>query len=482
MVVKSDTSELKSRTRAGVLWTALNQFINYGLQFVVGIVIARMLTPSDYGITAIPAIFIAIATVFTEGGFSSALIRKKDVTEKDLSTAFYYSLIVGIICYTCMYIISPVVASFYDIPVLTPLMRITALSFLWGPLTTPQIVILKRNLNFKTIAELSIITKILGSIIGITLAYLGYGLWSLVAMQVVSSLLNCIITWIKVKWIPITRWSQESFKYLWNFGNKLMLIGLMDQLFQNISQAVIGKFYTTSQLGTFNRAHNFAYMPSQQLTGVIQNVSFPVLSKLQHDEKSLTLNYRRLLKHSAFVVFPMMMILAGVAEPLVLALLTDKWLGCVPYMRLICLWAMWYPIHSINLNLLQVKGRTDLSLRLEIIKKVILVIMIACTIPISIDAYLYGCILNSILVLVINTHYTGKLIGVGFLMQIMDIAPIILMSLLAGLVAFVASFITSDSLLNMFVGAFVGACTYIASAFLFKLPELYDLKYMLLKK
>lgn len=478
----SDTTELKSRTRAGVLWTALNQFFNYGLQFVVGIVMARMLSPSDYGITAIPAIFIAIATVFTEGGFSSALIRKKDVTEKDLSTAFYYSLFVGIICYICMYVFSPVVASFYDIPVLTPLMRITALSFLWGPLTTPQMVILKRKLDFKTIAKLSILTKILGSIIGISLAYLGYGLWSLVAMQVVSSLLNCIITWIKVKWIPITRWSQESFKYLWNFGNKLMLIGLMDQLFQNISQAVIGKFYTTSQLGTFNRAHNFAYMPSQQLSGVIQNVSYPVLSKLQYDDNSLAVNYRRLLKLSAFVVFPMMMILAGVAEPLVLALLTDKWLGCVPYMRLICFWSMWYPIHSINLNLLQVKGRTDLSLRLEIIKKVILVIMIASTIPISIDAYLYGCIINSILVLVINTYYTGKLIGVGFLMQIMDIAPIIIVSFLSGLGAFMVSTLVNDSLVNLLLGASVGACTYILAAFLLKFPEIDDLKYMLIKK
>ena len=282
---------LKSKTKVGLYWSFFNQFAGYGMNFVIGIVMARLLSPSDYGITALPAVFTLVAQQLQDGGLSGALVRKPDMTDEDLSTAFYYSIVVGIFLYLALFIAAPWIADFYNTPVLVPLMRLTALGFLWGPLATPQTVILKRRLDFKTPTKIAIINRVLGAVIGIGLALMGYGLWALVISNVFGGIFYVLFNWLAVRWLPKTGWSKESFKYLWNYGNKMMASGLLDTLYNNIAPVFIGKYYSPAQLGVYNRAQGYAALPSSNITGVIANVSFPVLSKLHDDDEALASNY-----------------------------------------------------------------------------------------------------------------------------------------------------------------------------------------------
>jgi len=476
-------ANLKYQTKKGIHWTFLNQFINYGLQFIVGIIMARILTPGDYGITALPAVFLAIADVFIDGGFGGALVRKQEVSQKDLSTAFYYAISVGVFFYIVIFFAAPLIADFFDTPVLVPLVRVTSLTFLWGPLMTPQNVILKRNLDFKTITRISVTTKILGSAIGLALAFLGYGLWSLVAMNVISNLLELIQKWIKVRWLPTERWSKESFRYLWGYGNKMMLSGLLDNVYKSITPIFVGKYFSPADLGIYNRALGYANLPSQQGTNIIQQVTFPVLSKIQDNNELLARNYRRMLKVSAFVIFPVMLMLSALARPLVLLLISDKWESCIILLQILCFSSMWYPIHAINLNLLQVKGRSDLFLKLEIYKKVISLIILCCSLPFGLIYFCIAGLFNSMISLFINTYYTGKLINVSYFDQLKDLFPIWLLSFITWGAIHICNYfvgmIIQSLLVNLILGVIVGICVYIGLAYLFKMPQLQDVKYML---
>lgn len=480
--MSNSKNNLKQQTKKGLYWSFFNQFSNYGMQFCVGIVMARLLSPSDYGITALPGVFLAIAAVFQDSGMAGALIRKPEIEEKDYSTLFLYSIGMGIVMYAALFFASPYIASYFETPVLIPLVRVTALTFLWGPITTVQYVFLKRKLDFKTPTKISIATKIFSAIVGITMAYMGYGLWALVISGVLSGFLNLILIVWAVRWYPRTGWSNESFKYLWGYGNKMLASSLLETAYSNITPLFVAKYYSPADLGVYNRARNYAIMPSQNVTGVIQNVTFPVLSKMQDDDESLARNYRRMLKTTAFVVFPLMMLLAGLARPLIITMITAKWEACIILLQLLCFSLMWYPIHSINLNLLQVKGRTDLFFRLEVIKKIIGLSILVVTLPLGLVVFCIGGIISSLVCLAVNTYYTGKLINVGYLKQMRDLFPTFFLSLvLFGVILALNQFISSY-LLQILVGGTIGSLVYLGGAFLFKFDELNDVKYMLKRK
>ena len=481
--MSGETKEnLKQQTKKGLYWSFFNQFANYGMQSCVGIVMARLLSPSDYGITALPAVFMAVAYIIQNGGLSGALIRKTDLSEKDLSTAFYYSISVGIVLYVVMFFSARWIADFYNTPVLVPLIRVTALGFLWGPLGTPQNVILNRKLDFKTPTKISIISRIVSAIVGISMAFIGYGLWALVISGLLSSFLSLIMNWYVVRWIPKAGWSKDSFKYLWDYGNKMMASSLLDTLYNNIAPVFIGKFYSPAELGVYNRAQGYAMMPSQNVTGVIQGVTFPVLSKMQNDDEALAHNYRRMLKATAFIIFPIMMMLSALAHPLVITLVTAKWESCIILLQIICFSLMWYPVHAINLNLLQVKGRSDLFLRLEIIKKIVGVSILAITLPHGLIVFCCGSVVSSLIALVINTYYTGKLINVGYFKQMRDLLPIVLLGLVMFAMIHLSNYMIPNMLLQIICGGILGAIVYIGGAVLFKFSELDDVKYMLKRK
>lgn len=473
---------LKHKTKKGLYWQAANHFSNYGIQFIVGVVMARLLSPVDYGITALPAVFMAVAGLFASGGFGTAMVRKSELKEEDLATAFYYSLGVGIICYVILFFVSPWIADFYNTPVLTPLIRITALGFIYGSIGTPQNIILTRRLDFKTPTKIGVVCKIIGGIIGIAMAYYGFGIWALAISGMISGIMGLIMNWYVVRWYPKTGWSKVSFQYLWGFGNKFMASQLLNTVYENIAPIIIGKYYSPADLGIYNRAQSYAALPSQGIYGIVNSVTFPVMSKLQHDNALLAHEYRRMLKVTAFVVFPVMTLLAGVARPLIILMLTAKWEACIILLQILCFSLMWYPVHAINLNLLLVRGRSDYFLRLEIIKKVYGIVLLAVTLPFGIIVFCLGGFFFNIIGLVINTHYTGKLINCGFMAQMRDLLPSFTLSLLAFALSFGLTFRFESLWAQLIVGGVSGACAYLGIAFILGREELQDVKYMLSRK
>ena len=455
---------LKNKTKKGLAWSMIERFATQGVQFLFGIILARLLSPDDYGVIAMPLVFLAIAQCIIDSGFSTALIRKPELTEDDLSTAFYFNIGIGILCYAVLFFSSPLIADFYHTPILSSLLKVTALAVLFNPLCAVQQAILTRKIDFKTQAIVSLSGAVVSGIVGLYMAYNGFGVWSLVFQQVGGYVMRTILLWILGKWKPKRKWSWESFHYLWGFGSKMLGSGLLDTIYNNIYPIVIGKYFCANDLGNYTRAQQFATLPSSNVTGVLQRVTFPVLSIFQNEDERLAKNYRKILKLSAFLIFPLMLMLSAIADPLVRVLLTDKWEGCIILLQIICFSMMWYPIHAINLNLLTVKGRSDLFFRLEIFKKVVGVIIMCITIPNGILWMVSGSVVSSMIALVINTYYTGKIIHVGYFKQMRDLLPIFGVSFAMWLVILVSFWFSSNIYTQLFIGVIVGVVFYLVSA------------------
>ena len=466
------TESLKQKTTKGIFWSTIERFSNQGMSFLFSVILARMLDPSDFGIIAMITIFFAVAQSFVDSGFSNALVRKTDRREEDLSTCFYFNIGVGIMAYIVLFLIAPLVASFYNQPILSPIIRITGLGVVLNSLCVVQQALFTIKIDFKSQAKVTLSATIISGIVGVILAYQGYGVWALVWQGVVMTSARMALLWLMSKWRPTTGFSKSSFNYLFGYGSKLLASGLLDTIYNNIYPIVIGKFYTPTQLGNYSRALSFAQLPSSNITSILQRVTFPVLSTIQDDIPRLQANYRRLLKLSAFIIFPLMMGLAAVAFPMIRLILTPKWEGCSLYLQIICFALMWYPIHAINLNLLQVKGRSDLFLRLEIIKKIVGVCIMCITIPLGITAMCIGMVASSLISLFINTYYTGKLIDIGYLKQMRDLTPIFINSLIMGGIVYFSIQISDNDILQLSLSIIVGVLSYIGGASMITRSEL----------
>ena len=470
------TDSLKQKTTKGLFWSSVERFSNQGMSFLFSVILARMLDPSDFGIIAMITIFFAVAQSFVDSGFSNALVRKTDRREEDLSTCFYFNIGVGIMAYIVLFLIAPLVASFYNQPILSPIIRITGLGVALNSLCVVQQALFTIKIDFKSQAKVTLSATIISGIVGVVLAYQGYGVWALVWQGVVLSLVRMGLLWLMSKWRPTTGFSKSSFNYLFGYGSKLLASGLLDTIYNNIYPIVIGKFYTPAQLGNYSRALSFAQLPSSNITSILQRVTFPVLSTIQDDIPRLQANYRRLLKLSAFIIFPLMMGLAAVAFPMIRLILTPKWEGCSLYLQIICFALMWYPIHAINLNLLQVKGRSDLFLRLEIIKKIVGVCIMCITIPLGITAMCIGMVASSLISLFINTYYTGKLINIGCLKQMRDLTPIFINSLIMGGIVYFSIQISDNDILQLSLSIIIGVLSYIGGASMITRSELKEFR------
>ena len=444
---------------------------------------ARLLTPADYGMVGMIAIFIAISQTIIDSGFSQALIRKQDRSEIDNSTVFFFNVVVGLVLYLILYLCAPLIAEFYLEPKLISITRIIGLSLIFNSLTVVQRALLTINLNFKTQAKASLIAAVLSGIIGIYMAYRGFGVWSIVSQQIINLFLITIFLWLFSKWKPLFTYSWESFKELFSFGSKLLAAGLLETVYKNMYLIVIGKIFKASDLGYYTRAHQFSDFPSSNITGIFQRVSYPVLCTIQDNDAKLSDVYRKILKTSAFVVFPLMMGLAALSKPVILAFLTEKWLFSATLLIPLCFSGMWFPIHSINLNLLQVKGRSDLFLKLEIIKKVLGVTVLCISIPFGLLAMCWGTVLNSIIALSINTYYTGKLINLGFFRQMKDILPTFILSILMGAIVFFSiNFLSLNPYLLILIGLLIGITFFIVAARVCKFSEFDELLALISKK
>lgn len=473
---------LKQATTKGLFWSSVERFSNQGVQFVFSIILARLLSPSDYGIIAMVTIFFAVAQSFVDSGFSNALVRKTDRVEEDLSTCFYFNIGVGIIAYIVLFLIASLVANFYSQPILSPIIRITGLGVILNSLCVVQQALFTIKIDFKSQAKITLSATVISGIVGIILAYQGYGIWALVWQGVASSIVRMGLLWLMSKWRPRTGFSKSSFNYLFGYGSKLLASGLLDTIYNNIYPIVIGKFYNPAQLGNYSRALGWAQLPSANITSILQRVTFPVLSAIQDDTLRLQNSYRRLLKLSAFIVFPLMMGLAAIASPLIRVILTAKWDGCVLYLQILCFALMLYPIHAINLNLLQVKGRSDIFLRLEIIKKIIGVVILIITIPLGITAMCLGMVFSSIICLIVNTYYTSRFIDVGLLTQLKDLRIILINSLvMGGGIYILTSFIDVEGL-KLVMGIVIGLLFYFIGSFYFSKAELQEVISLIKKK
>lgn len=468
------SDNLQQKTKKGLVWSMIERFATQGVQFLFGIILARLLSPDDYGIIAMPLVFLAIAQCIIDSGFSTALIRKPELTEDDLSTAFYFNIGIGILCYAVLFFSSPLIADFYHTPILSSLLKVTALAVLFNPLCAVQQAILTRKIDFKTQAIVSLSGAVVSGIVGLYMAYNGFGVWSLVFQQVGGYVMRTILLWILGKWKPKRKWSWESFHYLWGFGSKMLGSGLLDTIYNNIYPIVIGKYFSAQDLGNYTRAQQFSSLPSSNVTGVLQRVTFPVLSSIQNEDERLARNYRKILKLSAFLIFPLMLILSAVADPLIRVLLSDKWEGCIILLQILCFSLMWYPIHAINLNLLTVKGRSDLFFRLEVFKKIIGVSIMVVTIPHGIIWMVSGGIVSSMISLIINTYYTGKLINVGYLMQMGDLLPIFGVSFAVWIIVHGSMMMSSNIYVQLIIGCLVGVIVYLVLAKLFLRTEWED--------
>lgn len=468
-------ASLKEKTVKGVFWSSVDRFSSQGIQFIFSILIARLLLPSDYGTVAMLNIFLAISQTFIDSGFGTALIRKIDRTEEDFSTVFYFNIAAALAFYGILWFTAPYIADFYDIPLLKDITRVVALTLVFGSFSGIQSAKLSIAIDFRSRAIISITVTLVTGALGLWMAYSGYGVWALVMQSVVSSLLRTILLWAFVSWMPKLVFSWKSFKELFSFGSKLLASGLLDTAYNNIYTLVIGKVFSSSALGVYSRADSLAQYPSSNITSVLQGVTFPVLSSIQNEPERLTSAYKKFIRLSAFVVFPLMIGLSAVADPLIRLVLTDKWEGAIYLLQIICFSMMWYPVHAINLNLLQVEGRSDYFLKLEIIKKIQGVIVLCITIPLGLVTMCYGRVVSSVLCLVYNTYYTKKLIDYGFASQMKDLLPILAHSLVMGVIVWMIVLFLPSLWLQLVVGVIAGAAYYLVGAYIMRFDELNEL-------
>ena len=473
---------LRKKTVKGVMWNSIDRFTTQGIRFVFSMLIARMLLPSDYGVIGMLGIFMAVSQCFINSGFGAALIRKNNRTETDLSTVFYFNIVVACICYGLLWIGSPLIAKFYDIPLLESVTKVWGLNLIISSFAGIQDAQLSIAINFKSRAKISVITTLFTGVIGLLLAYRGYGVWALVFQTLSSNTLRTSLLWLTVRWIPKPIFSWSSFKELFSFGSKLLASALLDTIYNNIYTIVIGKCFSAKALGVYSRADSLAQFPSSNITGVLQAVTFPVLSKIQDNDVRLASAYRRFLRMSAFIIFPLMVGLAAVADPFIRIVLTDKWEGTIIFLQIICFALMWYPIHAINLSLLQVKGRSDYFLKLEVIKKILGVAILCVTIPLGLTAMCYGRVFSSVICLVINTYYTKKLIGYSFINQMKDLTHILVHTFVMGGIVFAIVNSLPTLWLQLLIGILIGLVYYILGAYFLRFEELQEILLLLKRK
>lgn len=467
------SDKLKQKTAKGLFWSSVQNFSVQGFEFILMLFMARLLGPKEYGTIGLLGVFMALSRLFINSGFGSGLIRKKDRTQEDLCTVFYFNIGMSIICYIILFIIAPYVADFYNIPVLTPLLRLIGVTLIIGALNTVQVAVFNYTINFKIQAKVSIVQFFIGGLTGLALAFLGFGVWALAWQRVVTSIVACIMCWTHAKWRPEWKFSKKSFYEFFNYGYKLVIAGLINTLYNNVYPVIVGKFFTADVLGHSSRASHWASFPSSNLTHILTNVTFASLSKIQDDDVRLGKVYRKMIRTAAFIIFPSMFGLSAVSKPLMYVFLGPKWGLCAEILAIISFTFMLSPIHGLNRNLILVKGRSDITLKISIIQKVIgLTLMLTAAIKFGVMAIFYAGLIGSILMLFMNTYYTGKFINVGLWRQMKDIAPTTILCV----IMYIAVRLTMAAIPNIYIQLFasiiVGAGIYIGTAYFLKFEEL----------
>lgn len=464
---------LKNKAVNGIIWGGIERFSTQGVQFIIELLMARLLLPSDYGLIGMLAIFIAIARTLIDSGFSNALIQKTNRNQDDYSTVFFFNLVTAIVVYALLYFSAPAIAAFYDLPLLVPVTRIFSISLLISSLAIVHRTQLVIKIDFRTQAKISFTAAIISGIVGITAAYLGQGVWALVWQSLTNFTIQTLLLFCYVRWMPSLHFSRASFNSMFSFGFKLMITNLLGTIYDNLYTLVIGKKFTATDLGYYSKSDQLVRFPTNNMAFIMARVSYPTLVNLKDDNEKLAVAYKKFLIVSSFVIFPLMIGFAVLSRPFIIVLFTEKWADMTLILQLLCIDWMWDPMCKINTNILMVKGKSGLILRLEIIKRIISISILFASLPFGLIAVCIGRIVYSLLSVYINSYYTGKMLpDLTYFRQMLLIAPYLLISAVMGAVVYCTHFLLSSLLLQLVVGIFAGVAVYYLLAKLFRLEAL----------
>lgn len=468
-------STLKTKTVFGILWSFSDLVANQGIQFLIQVILARLLTPKDFGVIGMITVFIAISQSFIDSGFTNALIREQEPSQEDYSTVFYFNLAMSILMYILLFLASGAISNFFKETQLIAILRVFAIVMIINSFGIIQKIMLTKDINFKTQTGISLISSIVSGIVAIIFAYMGYGLWSLVIkvllMQFTQSFLFCIYN----RWIPSLVFKIESFRRLFGFGWKLLVSGLINTIYNNLYFVIIGKVFSTVDLGYYTNAQRLRDTASQSITISVQRVSYPVLSSIKEDEDKLRDTYKKIIRISVFITFPLMIGLASVANPLIRLIFGRKWISSINYFEILCFAGMLFPLHAINLNILQVKGRSDLFLRLEVIKKFVglSLISIVILLKLGIMVLLWVAVLSSYISYFINSYYSAELLSYSTKEQIKDITPIFIASMIMGIVVcFSGGILPNNYIVKLMLQIIIGIVSFVCICRFGKIQEL----------
>lgn len=451
---------ISKQTLSSVKWNGLEKLGGQGIQFILTLVIARFLTPSDYGIIGILTIFITISQAFIDSGFSSALIRTKNPKVEDFSTVFYFNILIAVVAYALLFVFAPLIADFFSESIVCDVLRVYSVSLIINSFFAVHVAKLQIALDFKSLAKSRIVSVLLSGCIGIFLAYNGFGVWALVAQNLILSVINCIYIYGLTRWVPFSRFSTESFSRLGTFGSRLLAAGLLDVLYKNMSKFAIGKFYTSADLGNYERGSQFASLPNLSINGILNTVTYPIFARIQDDEERLLAVYRKYVQMSSMVIFIISGLLCVLAKPIIIITLTEKWASAIIFMQLFALGCMNDHLNTINLSLLKVRGRSDLFLRLEVFKKTTSILMLIAAIPFGVLAICISAIIYNQVAVIFNTYYTGKLFKYGYLSQVKDFLPYLFKTMVACVPTYLLTFSRLPDLVVLILGCLLSICLY----------------------
>ena len=440
---------LKDKAISGIKWSFIDNLANSGITFLVGIVLARLLTPTEFGILGLITVFIAVSNSIVDGGFATALIRKVDASDNDYNTVFYCNLGIAILLMLALILSSNAISTFFKEPILRTVTPTMSLLLIINAFTIIQRTIFVKKIDFKTQAKISLIASLGSGIIGIALAVLKFGVWSLVAQQLSRQILLSLFLWIYSTWRPRLIFSNESFKELFGFGSKILVANLVNTFYQNIFYTIVGKFYSTEQLGKYTRAEQFNVIFTNNLTMIIQKVSFPTLSSIQDDREKLTFMFRKVLIYSSIITFAMVFGLAAMAKPLILLLIGEKWLQSVEYLQIMCFYGVLYPLSIVNLNMINIQGRSDLFLKLELIKKFLFIPVFIVGFYFELRYMLWAAVLYYYAEFVFNSYFSEQFFKYGTWKQLKDLMPIYLISLFVALCVWCITLLSLSSVLTL---------------------------------
>jgi O-antigen/teichoic acid export membrane protein len=471
---------LAKKTTVGIIWNFAEMMSKRGISIVITLLLARFLAPDDYGLIAMMSVFTAVATEAMESGFRQALIRKSDAKQVDFNTAFYTNIILAILAYLALFASAPLISTFYGEPRLTLLIRVVGITILISSLQVVQSSILTRELKFKAQLQVTIPATIISGIIAVIMAYHGFGVWALIAQMVVSSILITFSIWSLKLWRPTREVSRESFNEMYSFGSKIFLSNLLGIVFENLYVIVIAKIFTTAVAGHYFFAKKIRDMTLTQFVKTIQVVTYPALATLQNDDVALKSGYRKIIRVTTYLVFPGMGFLAALAEPFFVLMLNIKWIPAVPYLQLLCIGGLMYPLHSINMNILQIKGRSDLLLYLEVFKKIFTVIILLTTVKYGVIAILVGQVIASFLSYIPNSYFSGKMINYPSSEQMSDFVPsLILSGTISIAIYFAVSTLVLPAYIELLLFGALAVIVYIGASYILKVEAIYIIYHLI---